>query len=168
MIFFKKFSSIFFGISLLLILIGVFFLINNQRTHTEDILKNSSRVLNFDEGKVYVNNKEISVNIANTDELRLLGLSFTEEINENQGMIFIFDVASRYGFWMKDMNYPIDIIWIDKNYKIVSLTENFSPDTFPKLVYPDYPVKYVLEVKAGFIENNNLKIGDNIIYQKNN
>ena len=81
-------------------------------------------------------------------------------------MFFIFPLSARYGFWMKDMNFPIDIIWIDGSYRKVETTTNITPDTYPTTFHPYLPAKYVLEVNAGFVRKQNIYVGDRIILKK--
>ena len=71
-------------------------------------------------------------------------------------MLFIFEKPGVYGFWMKNMVIPVDIIFIDENKKVVHIEERVQPcENDPCKIYrPKSPVKYVLEVKAGFIREN--------------
>ncbi len=112
------------------------------------------------ETMVKISSKIITAEIADTDELRVLGLSGRESLPEDRGMLFIFDQPGVYGIWMKDMNFPIDIVFIDENKQIISTENNVSPDTFPDIFRPASPAKYVLEIPAGFVLKNNVKIED--------
>jgi uncharacterized membrane protein (UPF0127 family) len=89
-----------------------------------------------------------------------LGLSGHAPLAEDEGMLFIFDEASVYPFWMKDMLFPIDIIWIDANSRISYIESAVTPDTYPKVFAPDAPALYTLEVKSGTAERLGFKIGD--------
>lgn len=111
---------------------------------------------------IRINGKEISVEVASTDKKRMAGLSKYSGIPENQGMLFVFDSIGIFSIWMKDMQFPIDIIWIDKDYKIVDLTENVGPETYPKTFQPKAPVRFALEVNVEFIKKNNIEIGDTV------
>ena len=75
-------------------------------------------------------------------------------------MLFYFDSPGKYGFWMKDMKFDIDIIWIDMDQKVVGMAENVAVNSYPKIFYPPSDVKYVLEVPSGFTVEHNIKIGD--------
>lgn len=77
--------------------------------------------------RIFIGNQELHVKIANDNEERALGLSGSKEIKDDQGMLFIFDNEQVVSFWMKDMNYPIDIIWINKDKQIIGLKETDSP-----------------------------------------
>ena len=88
------------------------------------------------------------VRIADSPAERAQGLSGTAPLPQGEGMLFIFERAGMYGFWMKDMNYPIDIIWLNDDLESVGATKNISPDTFPAVFYPPVPVRYVLEISS--------------------
>ncbi len=77
-------------------------------------------------------------------------------------MLFVFDTPGKHGFWMKDMHFPIDIIWIDRDLTIVHVERSISQETFPTVFASDANASYVLEVVAGFSEKNNLKEGDRV------
>lgn len=100
------------------------------------------------DGVVVVGGNTVPVSIADTALLREKGLSDTVSLPRKTGKLFVFDLPGMYGFWMKDMQYPIDIIWIDESYNVVSVTENVGPETYPSVFYPDRSVQYVLEVNA--------------------
>jgi uncharacterized membrane protein (UPF0127 family) len=63
---------------------------------------------------------------------------------------------------MKDMNFPIDIIWISEDLNIVYIKKDARPELFPESYRPETKAKYVLEVVSGFSEKNNLKVGDRV------
>lgn len=109
-----------------------------------------------------INNAVLNIEIADTTEKREDGLSGRENLPENQGMLFPFEKEDYYSFWMKDMDFPIDIIWIGNDLKIVDIAENISPKTYPKNFKPSRPAKYAIETNAYWIRNNNIKIGDYI------
>ncbi len=87
--------------------------------------------------------------IADTPALREQGLSRRTEIPHDYGMLFVFDTPERAGFWMKDMQVPIDIIWLDEEGAILGIERSLSPDTYPQAYYPPVAVRYVLETRAG-------------------
>src|SRR3989344_1246587 len=73
--------------------------------------------------RVLVNGEVFNVTIAKSDQEKQIGLSKTQKISENQGMLFVFDTPSYYSFWMKDMKFPIDIIYIDGD-EVVTVIDN--------------------------------------------
>lgn len=87
--------------------------------------------------------------IVASPEARQQGLSGRSDIAHGYGMLFVFDTMDRYGFWMKDMLVPIDIIWLRNDGTIISIEENVSPDTYPTPFYPPEAVSFVLETRAG-------------------
>lgn len=89
------------------------------------------------------------IEYARTPEAQAQGLSGRAQIPPDYGMLFVFPAAGRYGFWMKDMLVPIDIIWIREDGVIVGREDSVSPDTYPKIFTPPEPVRAVLEVRAG-------------------
>ncbi len=90
-----------------------------------------------------------TIEIADTAEERAHGLSGRAVIPDDFGMLFIFDEAGYYGFWMKGMLAPIDIIWVNEDGTIAGVSESISPDSYPAEFQPPVPVRYVLEVRAG-------------------
>jgi hypothetical protein len=95
------------------------------------------------------------------------GLSEHAPLTNNTGMIFIFDKADNYGFWMKDMLFPLDIIWVGTDFRITHIEKNLSPQTYPTAYYPGVPSKYVLEILAGESDKNNIKIDDLVKISEN-
>lgn len=86
------------------------------------------------------------------------------ELGENQGMLFIYDKESIYPFWMKDTLIPLDMIWLDKDMKVVEIQENALPcRRDPCDIYmPVNKAQYILEVYGGWTHRHNLNIGDTI------
>ena len=111
---------------------------------------------------VLVGNVEIEIEIADTPAERSQGLSGRRSLAENEGMLFVFDSSQIVSFWMKDMRFSIDIIWVSEELAIVGIEKNLSPATFPQTFSPTEPVKYVIEINAGWADNNNIGVGDSI------
>jgi len=103
------------------------------------------------------------VEVADTAGKKIRGLSGRESLGEREGMIFIYSKPGRPGFWMKGMEFPIDIVWI-KEEKVVGITENMAPESFwkGKIFYPPETADMVLEIKAGEVEKSGIKIGDEV------
>ncbi len=104
--------------------------------------------------------------MADTEEKRIKGLSGKAFLPSNTSMIFEFDTPDTYGIWMKDMLFPIDIIWLDKNKMIVNLISNADPESYPHVYYPPKDSLYVLETRAGLIKDKGLKLGDEILFNQ--
>ncbi len=104
------------------------------------------------------------VELAQTIGERTLGLSGRDELGKHEGMFFIFDTPGDNGFWMHDMKFPIDIIWIRGN-TVVGFAENAAPefgkkDWELKIYYPPEDVDKVLELSAGSVQKFGIKVGD--------
>ncbi len=124
--------------------------------------KNNIKIIS---GKIKIGGEMINVEIANTQEKRILGLSNREKLCGHCGMLFLFKDKDAYTFWMKDMNFPLDIIWISDN-KIVDIVKH-TPIANKKGVFRYTPTKSadkVLEVNAGFADKYNIKTDEKIIF----
>ena len=113
----------------------------------------------------------IRVDLALTSTEQERGLSGRNILNNNEGMLFIFKYPGHYPFWMKDMNFPIDMIWLGEDLKVIYIKKDARPESYPATYGPeDVPTqvgiptevgtKYVLEVVSGFSDKNNLQVGD--------
>lgn len=100
--------------------------------------------------------------IADTQAKQELGLGTRSSIPDNYGMLFVFPGAERYGFWMKDMLVPIDIIWLSDNGEILLIDHEVEPKTYPHVFYPPTPVKYVLETRSGWARESGWDVGTRI------
>ena len=110
--------------------------------------------------QIVLANKLFTVEVVDTDKLLEQGLSGRDSLSLDSGMLFDLGSADRHGFWMKDMNFAIDIIWIDGNWKVVHIEKSVSPETYPKVFYPQSPASFVLEILAGQSDKIGLKVGD--------
>lgn len=104
----------------------------------------------------------IKVEIVKEEKERIKGLSGRKNLGEKIGMLFVFPTSDFHGIWMKDMNFPIDIVWLDAGYFIVDYVENVSPDTYPETFRPNKKAIFVLELNSGFIKENFIKVGDQL------
>ena len=106
----------------------------------------------------------VTAELAVTVEERQLGLMFRAEIYPDQGMLFLFEEEGYHSFWMKNVNFPLDIIWLDKEKRIVHLESHLPP--CQKIPCPSYgpllPALYVLELKTGSVEKRGLKLYDKL------
>ena len=113
--------------------------------------------------KMKVGGSEVMAEVVKSDAKKHTGLSGREKLDAGTGMFFVFDSASQYSFWNKDMLFPIDIVWI-RDGKVVDVSESM-PDfkTSPNYtVTPQSEANFVLEVNAGFVKEKNIKIGDEV------
>lgn len=114
---------------------------------------------------VLVNELEFKVDVADTAQKRYQGLSGKERLLEDEGMLFVFHDYYMPSFVMREMNFPIDIIWIKDN--IVAGIEKNIPlvkDNSQLIRYsPKGFINYALEINAGITDKHNIKIGDSVV-----
>lgn len=108
---------------------------------------------------LFVNGRSFSLEVASTEQSRELGLGNRSSLPTDHGMLFVFDHAAPECFWMKDMHFPLDIIWLTSDKKVVHIEHSVSPSTYPNSFCPVEPVKYVIELNAGMANNVDIRIG---------
>ena len=152
---YKKKSSLFFLVSSVSLIILLIFLYTTVQP--TQIGKKSA--------EVKIGDNSITVEIADSPEKRSQGLSGRSSLPNNQGMLFVFNEAGKYPFWMKDMKFPIDIIWINDG-GVVAITSHANPEIYNDSSLTTYkpkePARYVLEVNANYTLENNIKVGDGV------
>lgn len=123
-------------------------------------LSTLTRVIDGEKVVLNINNAPVTAEIARSAGARSRGLSGRASLNPNQGMLFVFPSDTRPGFWMKEMNFTIDIVWIDSHGTVVGIISHLKPDSYPQKFYPSQPIRYVLELPAGLADQLQLKTGD--------
>lgn len=113
---------------------------------------------------VIINGSKIRVEMADTLMKQAKGLSGRKSLGVGEGMLFLYAKPGFYSFWMKDMSFPIDIIWISEDYEIIDIASNIQPDSFPRTFAPQKASQYVLEVNAG-VAGNIAHVGDKVTFQ---
>lgn len=111
--------------------------------------------------------KKISVEVADTVEKRSLGLGNRSGLENGWGMLFVFEKRKQHGFWMKDMEFPLDIIWLD-NHRIAYILRNVQPaksGVIPPVMTPPVAGNFVLEIDAGSADELKLQVGQRLKYQ---
>ncbi|MEI7720179.1 MAG: DUF192 domain-containing protein [bacterium] len=106
----------------------------------------------------------IAVELATTPQEHQAGLSGRAGLDKGKGMLFVFDPPSVPGFWMKDMRFSLDIIFIDETGNVITIYPNLSPDTYPHSFHPTAPARFVLEVPAGFAEAHAIVVGQRLSF----
>ncbi len=124
------------GIALLVLVLGCLIVFGKGQTHPTQIPHQVS-VSGFTYDRV------------TSPAAQALGLGGREDVPENYGMLFVFTTDGSYGFWMKDMLVPIDIIWLSDTGAILKVDADVATSTYPTVFYPPQPVRYVLETRAG-------------------
>jgi len=114
--------------------------------------------------RVCFNHVCINSEIADSADTRALGFMFRKKLSEHHGMLFIFPSENVYAFWMKNMEFALDIIWVSGEGKIVDISKDCLPcgKTYCTSIVPVSKAKYVVEVNSGFCQRHNIKIGDQI------
>ncbi len=110
---------------------------------------------------------EIPVEVADTSQKRSLGLGKRSGLKKDWGMLFVFDKRKAHRFWMKDMQFPLDIIWLD-NHRIVHIIHNAKPansEDEPEVMTSPVPVNFVLEIAAGRAAKLRLKTGQRMKFK---
>ena len=125
--------------------------------------------LSYTERQISVGGVELSAIIADSFLKRMIGLMYRETLEEGKCMLFTFPSESMLGIWMKSMKFPIDVIWLDSDLKIVSIMESLPPcdKIFCKTYYPSSKSMYVIEFNSGFVKKNNISKQTKIELEKN-
>lgn len=145
-----------FGL-LLIIIAGILVTQNYLKTNSFSLFKKNSTAT--------IDNHTFKLVVASSQREKELGLSETKSLPQDQGMIFLFEKPDYYSFWMKNMTFPIDIIYVNKD-RIVTIRNNVQPPKSPienPIIYmPSDPSDKVLEIQAGLSEKYSFKKGDKI------
>lgn len=125
-----------------------------------DVFVTEPNVMHFD-------NIPVRVEIANSDKERIQGLSGRSEMgNTMNGLLFVFPTTDYHSMWMKDMKFPIDIIWISDDLKVINIEKNISPDTYPRTFVPTAPARYALETNVHYADALDLHAGMKVTLPK--
>ena len=109
---------------------------------------------------------QVSLVVADTPATRAKGLSGRTSLEPNTGMLFVFDQLEYPGIWMRDMQFPIDVLWLNADNVIVDIRESLSPDTYPQVFAPRAKAQFVIELPSGFVAQHEIKIGDVVTIKK--
>ena len=155
-------KKILLAFAILLVIIGGLYL-------TQNYLKTGGTLSFFKKTPVVtINGHSFNVATAISQKEQEIGLSETKSISQNQGMIFLFNKSDYYPFWMKNMKFPIDIIYIDTD-TIVTIKSNVQPPKSGKedpIIYtPTKPSNKVFEIQAGLSNKYGFKNGDKVKYE---
>ncbi|SHG88803.1 DUF192 domain-containing protein [Flagellimonas flava] len=155
-------------IKVLMVGAGVLFLVNCKTEGKREI---KTEVISFTkEGELEITRDgdslvQLDIEIAETDYETQTGLMYRNEMEDRQGMLFIFPDVTMHSFYMKNTEIPLDIIYIDENLKIASFQKNARPFDETGLS-SQVPAKYVLEVKAGLSDQWSLQVGDVVSFNR--
>ena len=113
---------------------------------------------------LYLSGKEVWVEVAKTPEERAKGLMGRKHLRQDEGMLFIFESVDYHAFWMKDTLISLSIAFIDKEGRIVSITD-MKPLTLGSHS-PPAPILYALEMKKGWFSSHSIHVGDIVRFSK--
>jgi len=116
--------------------------------------------------EVAINSQTIIVEVVSKPADRERGLSGRTHLSVNEGMLFLFEAPGLHSFWMKGMQFPIDILWIHDD-RVIGVTERIDPqigvpESELAVLYPPEPVTRVLELAAGRAKLLGAKVGDRL------
>ena len=118
------------------------------------------RTLPHSQPLLQVGNRSYAATVLRTETELQKGLSGTERLASDHAMVFVFPHDAKWGIWMKDMNYPIDILWLDKAHKVVHMVADAQPSSYPKTTFtPAAKARYVIELPSGTIKATGVTIG---------
>lgn len=116
--------------------------------------------LGEEQGIVAIEGQTIYTDLAQNTAQQELGLGNRPSLGAHQGMLFIFPTDDIHEFWMKDMSFSIDMVWMSADGTIIYIQPNVAPSTYPDAFGPNEVSRYVLELPANFAANNGIKVGD--------
>ena len=144
-------------IGCIILCIGLVFIV---RVYTPAVSVHTS----YQTQKVLIGQVEYILEVADTDSLREQGLSYRTSLAPQTGMLFMFDTPQILKFWMKDMNFPIDIIWLDENKTVLQIEHSLSLSTYSASFSPDSQTQYVIEIPVGDVGRIGVKMGDGLVF----
>lgn len=114
---------------------------------------------------VSIDGHKVKVEVVRSQEKQALGLMYRTEMADNHGMLFIYKQAAPLSFWMKNTRIPLDILYFDKNLKLINISADTPPCRTPSCPgYPSSaPAQYVLEINAGLARQWQLEAGEELI-----
>lgn len=146
-----------------LLLVIIFLIVfGASESSKKSFIKETEQIKESNIKFVKIGGQILKTELALTSEMQQKGLSGRKELKEDESMLFVFNYPNRYSFWMKEMNFPIDIIWINEDLKVVYIKKNATPESYPASFLPNENASYVLEVFSSFSDKNNLQVGDKV------
>jgi uncharacterized protein len=106
-----------------------------------------------------VGDERFALQVANTEREREQGLGGRNSLARNAGMLFSFPDSGAHCFWMKDMKFPLDMVWLNSDKQVVHIAQNVSPQTYPHTFCSSTPARYVVELNAGMVSSVDIHEG---------
>ncbi|MFA6553984.1 MAG: DUF192 domain-containing protein [Candidatus Paceibacterota bacterium] len=151
-------AFIFIIVGIIGLVILTYYLVSTKSVPSFDdyVQQNSSKLSTISVGAP---NGTINTFVATSSDDQELGLGGRDSISKQEGMIFAFPDSASRGFWMQDMLFPIDIVWIREDKTVASVTSGIATSTYPDIFFPTEPVMYVLELNAGSAKDFGIATG---------
>ncbi|MFM2423688.1 MAG: hypothetical protein RLZZ70_73 [Candidatus Parcubacteria bacterium] len=146
-----------------LVLIGSWYWYTEQKATASLNIEETPRTYYAPLIPMRLGNIDVFASVADTSATRTLGLSRTSSLPVDVIKLFVFETPGRYTFWMKEMLYPIDMVWLDTTGKIVHIETAVRPESYPQTYGPEVATQYVIETNVGFFATTGLEVGDTII-----
>lgn len=148
---------------IILLIVTAFFLISFKSEEIDDKNYNTNlQIINSKNSKV----RNFKVKIAKKQQERELGLMFVNNLPKNFGMVFEFEKEQMVYMWMKNTKIPLDMIFIDKDNRIIAIKHKAMPESL-KTISSEKEVNKVLEINGGLCQKLDINIGDKIIVVSN-
>jgi uncharacterized membrane protein (UPF0127 family) len=108
---------------------------------------------------VQVGQLDLSSEIAASSDDQQQGLSDRDCLGDDRAMLFPYGIPGDYCYWMKDMRFSIDMVWLDNEKRVITIKHDAKPETYPNSFCPERPAQYVIEVNSGVAKANNWQTG---------
>ena len=126
------------------------------------MLKLLYKMQRYQTADISIKGKVLHALIADSFVKQMIGLMFRQRMKHDTCMLFVFGKEARHGIWMRNMRFAIDIMWLDKDEKMVDFAESVAPGSM-RIYKPGKAAKYVLETNSGFIKRNRIKKGATVV-----
>ena len=105
----------------------------------------------------------VKMDALTTKQEQMKGYTNRTRPEDNHGFLYVLDKPSRYAYWMKNMLFTTDVVWLDGQLRVIDLKASVKPETYPDQIFePIQPASYMLEFPDGFITRNRITIGDTV------
>jgi hypothetical protein len=116
----------------------------------------------YREASIGIGKYELTVEISDTFIKRMIGLMYRDSLDKDHGMLFDFFSVGRYGIWMHNMRFPIDVLWVGNDMHVVAIQPSIQVcrSIFRCKTYrPGMPARYVIELPSGYIDEKDIAVG---------
>jgi uncharacterized protein len=121
------------------------------------------KMAKFKSRNISFKGRRLRLYVADNFAAQAVGLMYRKSLEKDAGMLFVFGKDDKWGIWMPNMKFSIDIVWIDANGRIVDIKKNAPPSKsiFVSEVYkPKEAARYVLELNEGYSSRYGMRVGE--------